>query len=139
MEASHDALRDFLVRHVGSAVLCHSDGAVACDDEPRDDASGESRIFAEGRLVAETEPTEVLANDALDDLRRNRSVRLDRRVADRRRLHAVTAATRPVADSPAVLAARSEAPLAGPAAAAADRGPDTVDPDAFALSAATLA
>src|SRR4051794_8572916 len=73
-EAADDASDDALIRKVGASVLRRGDGAGAVDDELHRDATLEVRVVAEAVLVAETEAAEVLANDALDDLRREAAV-----------------------------------------------------------------
>ena len=70
-----------------------------------DDAALEVRVVAQAVLVAEAEATEVLANDALDDLGREAAVDLRRAHADLRALASVRAAEAAVARAEALTGA----------------------------------
>ena len=70
VEGVHDAVHDARIRKVRAAVGHVRHRPVAADDETDRDAALEVRVAPEPLLVAETEAAEVLADDALDDLRR---------------------------------------------------------------------
>src|SRR5580692_4424892 len=91
-EPAHDALRDAGVGDVAPAIGRHRNGATAIDHELHRHATLQVRIVAEPVLVAEAETSEVLADDALDDLGRQAAVDAGRAFADARRLDLVTAA-----------------------------------------------
>ena len=87
-------------------------------------------FVAQAVLVAETEATEVLANDALDDLRREATVDLRRALTERRALGLVRAAEAAVAVAEA---------LTGAGAGAVSERSDVAEADAFAATAAAFA
>src|ERR1019366_8143812 len=84
-EAANDALHHALVRQVAPAVGCHRHRTASVDDELHGDATLQVRVRSHSVLVAEPETTEVLTNDALDDLRRQTTVDLRRAFAKLRR------------------------------------------------------
>src|SRR5580658_5382786 len=62
-EPTHDALNDALIRQIAAAVGRQGDRAAPVDDELHRDAPLEVGVVAHPVLVAEPEPTEVLADD----------------------------------------------------------------------------
>ena len=66
VEPSNDETNDALIRDVRATVACTGDSSGAVDDEANCHATLEVRVRAQTVLVAETEATEVLTNDAAE-------------------------------------------------------------------------
>ena len=129
-EAANDATDHALIRKVRASIGGRRNRAGAIDDELHRDATLEVRVRAQTVLVAETEATEVLTNDALDDLRREATVDLRGALTKGGRLGLVSAAETAVAVTEALTRA---------GAGAVSERSDVAEADAFAATAAAFA